>query len=203
MSFDRMMNALKRHIGAAIDDIPQPRWGVVQSVDPNRPAVKVLFQPEGVLSGWLPVAQPSAASGVTVLPPIMPGALAFCVPEAGARGADYVVTGFAHSDAAPPPAIPYQNGTGGTPSTNTSSWQASEWVIVANGSTVRLRPNGNIFLQPASGLVQIDGSLACNGDVSDRHGSLDRLRGNYDAHTHGGVVPGGSSTGTTSNPDPE
>jgi len=49
----------------------------------------------------------------------------------------------------------------------------------------------------------VQGDLHVNGDVYDRHGSMDRLRRNYDAHVHGGVQPGGGDTATTSNPDPE
>ena len=203
MSFDRMLNALRRHINAAIDAVPQPRWGIVMSVDPNRPAVKVMIQPDNVPSGWLPVAQSAAGGALTQLAPIPPGSLAFLVPEAGSRGADYVAVGFVHSDTAPPPKVANSNGSGGTQNSTTAAWAAGEWLVVANGSVMRLTAGGNIYLRPGSGTVQIDGSLVVNGDVSDRHGSLDRLRGNYDAHTHGGVQPGVGSTGTTSNPDPE
>jgi hypothetical protein len=53
------------------------------------------------------------------------------------------------------------------------------------------------------GKVYVNGDLHVNGDVYDRHGSLDRLRGNYDAHAHGNVTNGGGVTATTNAPDPE
>ena len=201
---DVLLNGLKRHVGAMLDAVPQARWGVVASVDNTRPAVKVLFQPEGVQSGWLPVLQGGAGNSWTVLAPISPGSLAFCVPEAGARGGDYVVTGFAHNDGSTIPAASATNGTGGTQNTAAQAWTADEMLIVhKSGSVLRMCANGDIYLRPASGTLKIDGNLTANGDVSDRHGSLDRLRGNYDAHTHPGIVPGISNTGTTSAPDPE
>jgi len=39
----------------------------------------------------------------------------------------------------------------------------------------------------ATARVQIVGDLHVSGDVYDRQGSLARLRGHYDVHTHGGL----------------
>ena len=201
---DAMLAALKRHVGAMLDAIPQPRWGLVQSVDPSRPAVKVLLQPEGVLSGWIPVAQSSAGAGLTVLSPIVPGVQAFLVPESGARGADYVATGFSHSDTAQPPKVPNTNGSGGIPNASPVAWNASEYLVVANGSVMRLCANGDIYLHPGSGTVNIDGKLNVNGNVAitgtvTATGNITGfLGGNYVDlfHTHGGVISGGDQTST-------
>ena len=49
-------------------------------------------------------------------------------------------------------------------------------------------PNGCTI----TGNVKVTGSLTTTGDLSDSHGSLNRLRGNYDAHGHpslGGGAP--------------
>lgn len=67
-------------------------------------------------------------------------------------------------------------------------------LIGAAGSVVRLCGDGSVFLQ---GTVRVDGNLIVNGDVSDQHGSLDRLRKIYNQHVHGGVQTGTSTTTPT------
>jgi phage gp45-like len=66
-------------------------------------------------------------------------------------------------------------------------------VEVWAGSTVAVHASGGTTF---SGNVTVDGSLTTTGDVSDSHGSLDRLRGHYNGHDHAGGAP-------TSEPDPE
>jgi len=46
--------------------------------------------------------------------------------------------------------------------------------------------SGSFVKLTNDGTVQVKGDLHVDGDVYDRHGSLDRLRQHYDAHTHGG-----------------
>jgi uncharacterized protein involved in type VI secretion and phage assembly len=173
----RFLNSLKAQAGAQDLAAGRPRFGTVVSVDPKRHAAKVSLQPEGVVTGWLPVLSPwvGAGWGVCVLP--MQGQQVLVLSQDG-EGDHGVIVGGAWSDASPTPGAP-----GG-----------EIWVVHQSGSFIKLVANGT---------VQVNGDLHVNGDVYDRHGSLDRLRGNYDAHTHGGVETGGGNTSTTSNPDPE
>lgn len=161
---ERFLAGIKRQAAAMDAQAGQPRWGIVQNVDPSRPAVRVLMQPEGVLSGWLPVVQPSAGPGVSsgVIP--LAGWMAFVLPDLG--DAEHgVVIGFAHNDGATLPKPPNAPGTGGTPSTTPAPLVAGEWFITAFGSTVRLCANGDLLLVPGSGTVKIDGNLTVNGYV--------------------------------------
>lgn len=48
-----------------------------------------------------------------------------------------------------------------------------------------LKDDGTISIK-ASGGVDIDGDLRVTGDVEDKSGTLDRLRQNYNKHTHVG-----------------
>ncbi|PWJ70156.1 bacteriophage Mu Gp45 protein [Fibrobacter sp. UWR4] len=48
-----------------------------------------------------------------------------------------------------------------------------------------LKDDGTIAIK-ASGGVDIDGDLRVTGDVQDKSGTLDRLRQNYNKHTHVG-----------------
>ena len=199
---DRLINAMKSQAASVAGRIAVNRWGVVTSVDPTGPFVKVTIQPDGVQSGWLPVAQSGAGGGMTavVIPDV--GMHALLVPDMGDAG-HYIVVGFGHNDTVPIPVVPAAlPGTlSGTPSAAQTPWQAGEAGFVhKSGATFRMTAAGTIYVR---GNVFIDGSLVCNGDSSDRHGSLDRLRGAYDGHAHTGVQPGGGTTGGTTIIDPE
>ncbi len=198
------LNALKIRARSMDAQVAQPRWGTVQSVNTtgSQMTVRVLFQPEGVLSGWLPVLQASASAAASSGGVPSPGDQAHVVPDLGY--ADHcIVDGFLHSDAAPLPAAAAANGTDGTQAATTAQRRPGEWLVTAFGSVVRLCADGSLYLRPANGKLNVDGSIFANGDVSDRHGSLNRLRGNYDNHAHGNVVNGGGTTATTDMPDPE
>jgi hypothetical protein len=199
-----LIEAMKRIVHQVLNTVARPRWAIVTSVDTSGSQLRarVTLQPEGITTGWLPVLQPSSGPGATggFIP--SPGWMAFVHPDFG-EAEHGVVAGFAHSDLAPMPQTPNAPGTGGTPSTTKAQGVPGEFIVNAFGSTIRVCAGGSIFLQPGGGTVFVDGSIACNGDVSDRHGSLDRLRQNYDAHQHPGVQSGGGSTGTTDHNDPE
>ena len=173
----RFLNSLKAQAGAQDLAAGRPRFGTVVSVDPKRHAAKVSLQPEGVVTGWLPVLSPWVGAGWGMCVPPMPGQQVLVLPQDG-EGEHGVIVGGAWSDASATPGAPV----------------GELWLVHHSGSFIKLVGNGT---------VQVNGDLHVNGDVYDRHGSLDRLRGNYDAHTHGGVNLGGGSTATTSNPDPE
>ena len=48
-------NWVKGIVQSMLSRLGRPKWGIVQSVNPAIPAAKVMLQPEGVLSGWLPI----------------------------------------------------------------------------------------------------------------------------------------------------
>lgn len=162
----RLRHLVKQLVAEMIGTMPQPRWGTVISFDPSRPALKAIMHPDEVPSGWLPVAQSSAGGGGTVLSPILPGMQVLLVPELGSPGHDFVAVGFAHSDAAQPPKVANTNGVSGVQQAATVAWSGDEWMVVANGSVVRLTTAGDIFLQPFSGTVKVDGNLAVNGNIT-------------------------------------
>ncbi|KAA5609646.1 hypothetical protein [Rhodovastum atsumiense] len=178
---------------------PRPRWGIVRSVNAADQTVRVLIQPEGVLSGWLPVVQAAASGGwgVTALP--MPGDMARLEPD----GDSFAVTGFAHNDGNRPPAPPNAPGSGGAPSTGKAEAVAGEVILQhRSGSVIRLCADGTIY---SRGTWRHDGDMTVNGnmtadldvkalqnvravqDVTDRdmqHGSVRDLRDAYNAHHH-------------------
>lgn len=171
----RFLNSLRAQAASLDLAGGRPRFGTVVSIDPARHAARVSLQPEGVVTGWLPVLSPWVGAGWGLCVPPMQGQQVLVLPQDG-EGEHGVVIGGAWSDASTTPGAPV----------------GEVWLVHQSGSFIKLVANGT---------VQINGDLHVNGDVYDRHGSLDRLRGNYDGHTH--PDPQGGDTGTTSNPDPE
>lgn len=166
---ERFLNVMKAHAAALDRAQGQPRFGLVASADPARYAVRVSLQPEGVLTGWLPVLSQwvGAGWGMACLP--APGDQVLVLPQDG-EAEHGVVVGSAYSDSALPPAAP-----------------AGElWLVHRSGAALHLAGDGTVRV---IGDLHVQGSVFASGDVADGQGSLARLRGNYDAHTH----PPGSS----------
>ena len=166
------LNALKAHAGALDLATGQPRFGLVTSVDPARYAARVALQPEGVVSGWLPILSPwiGAGWGMSCLPTSGDQVLVLMQEGDGEHG---VIVGASWSDAQRAPAAPV----------------GELWLTHRSGTSLKLLNDGT---------VRIMGDLHVEGDVFDRRGSLDRLRQHYDGHTHsdpqGGQVSGPSPT---------
>lgn len=182
---DRFLNAMKAHASAMDASWAQPRFGVVTSVDPSRPAVRVSLQPEGVITGWLPILSPWVGAGWGLACPPSPGDQVFVIAQEG--DAEHgVVIGRAWSDQARAPAAP-----------------AGEfWLVHKTGSFIKLQSDGAIHIQGnmiVQGNVTITGNIATTGDLTDYHGSLNALRTHYNAHLH--PDPQGGLSGTTTQPD--
>src|SRR4051794_9520439 len=143
---DRFLNALKAHSGAQDAAAGQPRFGTVTSVDPAAGTVRVKLQPEGVLSGWLPVLSPWVGAGWGVSCPPSPGDQVFVLPQEG-DAENGVVAGRTWSQGATVPDTPV----------------GELWLTHKSGSYVRLLNDGTISMR---------GDLRVDGDVYDRHGSL-------------------------------
>jgi phage baseplate assembly protein gpV len=191
----RLGNALRSQTAQMNGQIPTARYGTVQSVSPADCTVRVLLQPEAVLSGWLPVLMPALGSGwgLVALPSVQQQVLVLAEYGSADSG---VVIGTAFSQRNPPPQV------ASAPGGAASHAQPGEALLVgSSGATIRLCADGSVFI--AASTVNVQGNLVVQGDVSDRHGSLDRLRGHYDQHVHTGTQPGSGNTGITSQPDAE
>lgn len=196
---DALVQMVKRVALQAVQGRGQPRWGIVESVDPSGPLVRLKLQPEGVLTGWLPIVHPSASGAGTAVSIPTPGDQALTVTDCG-EAEHAVVVGFSHSTAAPLPQVPNAPGTGGTPSTTAAPARIGEYIVYAHGSVVRLVEGGDIYLKPGSGFVRIDGTLTVNGSVLAT-GAVVAGRGGGDEvdlqlHEHPTAAPGGPSPPT-------
>ncbi len=155
---ERFINAIKQRAGAMDQGFGQPRFGTVTSVNPQAATARVSLQPEGVLTGWLPVLSQWVGKGWGVWCPPSPGDQVFILAQEG--DAEHgVIIGRAFSSAQLPPAASV----------------GEFWLVHNSGSSIRLMNDGT---------VQIHGDLHVSGDVFDSHGSLSQLRGHYNSHAH-------------------
>lgn len=155
---ERFLNAIKGHADALVQTQAQPRFGTVTSVDTKRGLARLLLQPEGVLSGWLPLLTCWAGAGWGVVCPPAPGDQVLVLAQEGDPDHGIIVGRVFSSQQAPPP----------TPA-------GELWLVHRCGSFIKLMNDGTI---------QMKGDLYVNGDVHDKQGPLSRLRGHYDGHTH-------------------
>jgi phage baseplate assembly protein gpV len=186
------------------------RWGLVTSVMTSDRGylVKVQLQPDGVTTGWIPVLSHFVGPGWGAACPPEPNMQAFIAPDMG-NGEHPVVIGLSYSTQAAPPVPP-----NGFQQQNGAPVQPGEITFVSKaGAVLRLCSDGTIYIKAP--VVNIEGNLVVqgdiraekgtigDGDVYDRHGSLDRFRGHFNSHAHTGVKSGGETSSTTTIPDPE
>ena len=156
----RLVQAIRRIAEDAANAVPRPRWGIVASVNPAGPFIRVLLQPENVLTGWLPAPQQMADNGWGMVWLPLPGAKAFLVPEMDS-GDDYVVIGYGYNDGQRPPAaaggeLVLKHATG---TVVTLLADGSFNAKSAAGAGLSLPADGRVWMQDKSG-----GALALNGD---------------------------------------
>src|SRR6516165_2050847 len=102
---ERLLNALKGASGRLDQLQAQPRFGIVTSVSPSDATVRVLLQPEAVLTGWLPVLSPWVGAGWGMICPPSPGDQVMVLAQEG--DAEHgIIVGRAYSDQQAPPATP-------------------------------------------------------------------------------------------------
>ena len=203
----RLIDAIKRHAVGNDAAIAQSRFGIVSSVDGH--SVKVLIQPEGVLSGWMPV--PSfGVNGVAIVNPPSLGDQVVVDFAHGDHEQPYV-SGRIYSDADPVPSSPVDQqplkpGEFGI--------IGADFYIIAQGGQMTLQSATKIkFDAPAielTGEVTLSGTaagstgkLVAKGDISDAngdHGTVADLRGDYNDHAHTDVQTGEGTSGTTTKP---
>lgn len=165
---EAIFEALQARAERSRDGAAQPRIGIVTSYDYHTATARVLLQPEGVLTGWLPVLTPWAGSGWGMTCPIGPGDQVLIIFQEGDVGHG-IILGCLYSNTARPPGIGQE-----------------EFVLKhRSGSSIRLLNSGTIM---------IEGDLRVSGDIYDTHGSLSKLRNDYNIHIH--RVSNGTITST-------
>jgi len=138
--------------------VARPRVGVIASSDYQTATAKVLLQPEGVLSGWLPVLSQWTGAGWGMVCPPSPGDQVLIIPLEGS--ADHgVIIGRLFSNTVRPPQV-------------------------NSGELVFQHQSGSTICLLNSGAISVTGDLHVSGDVYDGRGSLGALRNDVNNHTH-------------------
>jgi len=191
----RLENAMRIRMQGDASTSTNCRWGIVNGA--KDATVKVLIQPEGVQTDWLPLLSSAVGGGWGLVHVPPNGTPVFLIPDAGDHES-FVVAGSTWSATNAPPAAA----------------QGEVWLVHSSGSFVKLTNDGKLSIQDAggcslvfsnNGTATLTGTLAVTGDIIDvngGHGSLNTLRSDYNAHKHTGVLTGGSTTGTTDHATP-
>lgn len=157
-SMGDLFNILSANRERSVTAFAQPRIGVVTSSDSQTATAKVLLQPEGVLTGWLPVLTQWSGSGWGMFCPPNPGDQVLVIPQEGDAQYGLIVGRLFSNSVRPPQAAP-----------------GEITLTHASGCSIRLQN---------SGVITIEGDLHVSGDVYDTHGALSKLRNDYNAHVH-------------------
>jgi phage baseplate assembly protein V len=155
---DDFFDTLNLGISSQRAAVGQPRIGVVTSSDSQKALAKVLLQPEGVLTGWLPVLTQWCGSGWGLTCPPSPGDQVLILPLEGDPQHGLIVGRLFSNLARPPNADPGELN-----------------LTHKSGCSIQLLN---------SGIIAIRGDLHVSGDVYDAHGALSELRNDYNIHTH-------------------
>jgi phage baseplate assembly protein V len=158
----RLLHAIRTQAGSMDAGAPVARWGVVNGADPNSMTVKVMLQPEGVQTDWLPVASPMVGAGWGIAHLPANGTQVLCIPDAGDH-TSYVVVGATWSTGVRPPSplaqgdLVIQHASGARISLTSSGGVT---ISDASGNGVAMASGGNITL--TGPVVNIVGVLKVN-----------------------------------------
>ena len=160
----QLHNTLRRLAGQMDRQTGQMRKGVVSSYNPDNYTARVLLQPEGNLSGWLPIRAVVGGNGWGFVAGLEPGMQVSVEPQEGDPDS-LEITGFifAPQGGIAPPPVP-----------------AGEiWAVHQAGSYVKLLTDGTIA---SKGTWNHIGNFQATGEVYRGYGTGDQV--GLGTHTH-------------------
>jgi hypothetical protein len=119
------------------------RDGVIQNYDPVRGAVRVLIQPEGILTGYIPLTSPWVGNGWGMVCGPSIGDVVEIDFLQGSKDSGVAGNRYFNAQCKPPPA----------PS-------GEFWLVHKSGSFIKLTNDGDIILSAARKLVQHGTTMA-------------------------------------------
>lgn len=177
----KIINFIKGNMGEMLAQQPKSRCGIIQSFDPSTYSARVLVQPEGNLSGWLPVLTQWVGNGWGLFAPPSPGDQVRLVPQE-ASAQDYVIIGGMFSLVDKP--LPAPSG--------------EFWLVHQNGQFIKLLNDGSIS---SSGTWNHEGDFHATGAVIAGFGAGGQVGLQTHIHSQGndsagdGEVPTNAPTG--------
>lgn len=172
---DRLLNAQKQLAARQAALGGQPRFGTVTSYNPNDGTAKVLIQPEGTQTGWLPVLSQSVGAGWGIHVPLKTGEQVLVMPHEGDAN-NGVIVGRAFSDQMQPPAsagadIVMKSSTGSivTLSTNGDVSVVAKGKATlqdGSGSNIQMTNDGNVAINCSATLTFNVNQVAVNATTA-------------------------------------
>ena len=174
---DRLLNAIKLHADGAAQNSAQPRLGTITSYDPVNCAARVTIQPEGVLSGWLPVGCAGVGASCMIVGPQI-GDQVLLTPQEGDAEQLHISHRVFSTVSMPPTAVGTRKPV-----------QAGEIAAFhSSGSYFHLSNDGNVWLQAhgqlnvTAPLTLVTGDVHVTGAVIAGYGGADQV--GLQTHTH-------------------
>jgi phage baseplate assembly protein V len=175
--------AVRQEAGRVMPKIAKA--GIVSSYNPDSYTARVLLQPEGLDTGWIPIASQWIGNGWGLMVPPTPGDQVEVVFSDGNLG-NGVIVGRLFSDKQLPPKVD----------------SGELWLVHQTGSAFKLTNDGKVLLH-GNDEVAVDSTVGVH--LGDTGGALrklidERLKQVFDAHTHTGVQTGSGTSGPPTTP---
>jgi len=147
-SINALSNAMRQQAEISAGTKALPRMGLVSSYDPNKHSAKILWQPDGIESDWMPVGAVGVGAGFGVL----------CAPNLG----DMVLVEFSEGSSNAPKIVGrYFSNINVPPSVPSGE----TWIVHKSGSVLKFHNSGVVELVTAADLnATVGGNL--NATVS-------------------------------------
>ena len=120
---------MRQEAQRATADISLPRAGIVTNYDPARHAARVELQPEGILTGYLPIKEPWVGNGWGMYAPPKIGQVVDVHFQQGGREAGYIDGAF-YSSKTKPLSVP----------------SGEFWLVHQTGSVLKLANDGSVTI---------------------------------------------------------
>lgn len=152
MSQQGLYNLMRAQAMLGMGGVGMTRVGTVSSYDPNAYAVKVLLQPEGKETGWLPLLSPWVGNGWGLFAPPSIGDMIEVHYQEGGHEAGFACQRF-FNDEDRPLACP----------------SGEFWLVHKSGSFLKFTNDGDVIVQTERDLIATVGrdiSATVSGDAA-------------------------------------
>ncbi len=164
-----ILNAMRQQAKLTNDRVATVRHGIISSYDHVNYCAKVILQPDGTETGWLPIKSIWSGNGWGLFAPVTPGDVVEVGFQEGSKEVGSIGERFFNDGIRP---LDVQSG--------------EFWLIHKNGSFLKLTNDGKLLLNTT---VELDAGNLANALhtlVTDAFMSV------YNGHTH--PLPGGGNT---------
>lgn len=139
-NMEDLMNIIRREVHRVVAQWNKTLVGTVSSYDPDQHAAKVLLQPEGIESGWIPIGTQHIGNGFGVMVGLEIGDQVEIGFQQGDQSAPRIIGRF-HSEEEKPPRV-----------------EAGEVLLKhKSGSTIFFDKSGNVHIK-SNGSLYVNGS---------------------------------------------